>query len=247
MVECKRKDRTAQLILNNPPVNVLTADLLDGLTERLEDLAGDDGLTAVFLMGNGKYFSAGASVEEHSRDQAPRMIEALTRACQSLSHMPVPVVALVHGLCLGGAMELVSFCDFVVADPGARFGVPEILLAFFPPYACQVFPTLMGRQNAAHLIFSGKTIDAQQAHQFGLVQEITPRQDWSRWAKHFNGLSRPVVRLAKRAFREGAGEFPEEQIERLTRLFLQDLYELEDVEEGIRSFVEKRPPQWKHC
>jgi len=166
--------------------------------------------------------------------------------CERLAEMPVPVVALVHGVCYGGAMEVISFCDFVVADPDARFGVPEISLAFFPPYACYQFPRIAGDQNAAYLVLTGKAVSAQQAQAMGFVQQIENRENWSAWIDHFNRLSLPVLRLAKKALQQGKGKIQKDRIGVLTQLFLEELYRIDDVKEGIRSFQEKRRPEWKH-
>ena len=95
------------------------------------------------------------------------------------------------------------YCDFIVADPSAKFAVPEISLAFFPPFACSALPGIVGRQNAAHLIFTGETIDAERAFNIGLVQKISEKSAWDGLAQKFNNLSAPVLRLAKKAFKRG--------------------------------------------
>ncbi len=245
MISEDRSGRIVRLTLDNPPVNVLTTGMLERLAARLGELAGDESVAAVLLAGAGRCFSAGASVEEHRPGQAEAMVAALEAACRAIAAHPAPVVALVHDACLGGALELVAFCDFVVADPGARLGQPEIRLAFFPPLACWALPRSVGRQAAAHLVLTGETVDAARAREIGLVQEVLPRDRWDEVAERLAGLSTPVLRLAKRAL--GLGEAPaEEALPRLRELFLGPLYELEDVAEGIASFTERRRPQWRH-
>ncbi|MEW6365887.1 MAG: enoyl-CoA hydratase/isomerase family protein [Acidobacteriota bacterium] len=246
MIVVEKKDRVLHLALSNPPVNILTAALLKELAQQLRSAAIDESLAAVLLSGNGKCFSAGASVEEHRQEMAGDMIGALLDACDALDRLPAVSVAMIHGACLGGALELVHFCDFVVADPGATLGVPEISLAFFPPLACAHLPRLTSRQNAAHLILTGETITADRAHAMGLVQKLATRDEWKSVEERMNGLSIPVLRLAKRAFR-GAVEPPSAgTTETLRRMFLQELYQIEDVKEGMASFKEKRKPEWKH-
>lgn len=244
MIKVERDERVLKLVIDVPPVNVLDTAALSEIAAALGAL--DDDVSAVLIQGEGKCFSAGASVAEHQKEQAPAMIQALTDACLALTNAPVPTVALVHGACMGGALELAMFCDFVVADPDANFGVPEIQLAFFPPLACAQLAKQCGRQNAAHLIFSGASIDAQEAKQIGLVQKILVVDDWGKLAKRFNRLSQPVLRLAKKAFSLGSGSADEATIAQLNKLFLGELYETEDVYEGIASFTEKRRPEWKH-
>ena len=246
MIDVVRRERVVHLVINAPPVNVLDAATLGGLVERLGELASDDSVAAVVLSGEGKCFSAGASVAEHKPDQAEGMVSALAAACLALPAFPAPVVAAVHGSCLGGAMELISFCDFVVADPDAVFGQPEIKLAFFPPVAVHRLPQLTGYQNAAYAIMSGENLPADRALAMGLVQKILPREEWEELDALFNGLSAPVFRLTKSAMARGVSEASAEPLESSNRLFLSDLYQLEDVEEGIKSFEERRPAEWKH-
>jgi cyclohexa-1,5-dienecarbonyl-CoA hydratase len=246
MIDVVRNERVEHLVLDAPPVNVLDTALLGELKTELDRCAADDGLAAVVLRGEGRCFSAGASVEEHKKDPAPAMLAALTDACVALAELPVPVVGLVHGPCLGGALELVSFCDFVVADPSATFGVPEITLAFFPPVASARLPRLTGLQNVAHLALTGDSVDAERAAAIGLVQQILAQDEWEKIDKRFNRLSAPVLRLAKRALREATGGPDRPSLEAMNRLFIDELYEIEDVNEGIKSFEERRRPEWKH-
>ena len=247
MIKVERDERVLHLKLNVPPVNVIDTAACKELTEKLKETASDETIAAVILSGEGKCFSAGASVEEHAETPAKEMIPAFTGACRALYQLPMPSVALVHGFCFGGALELVMYADFVIADPSAKFSVPEISLAFFPPLACLALPGIVGRQNAAHLIFSGETVDAERALTMGLAQQILEQSQWEKIPRRFNRISTPVLRLAKEAFKAGLKTPPDEFDGRIVNdLFLNRLYKIEDVNEGIASFGEKRKPQWKH-
>ena len=246
MIDVVRSERVVHLVINAPPVNVLDAAILGELVRRLGELESDESLAAVVLSGEGRCFSAGASVAEHKQDQAERMLTALNEACLALPAFPAPVVAAVHGACLGGAMELISFCDFVVAAPDAILGQPEIKLAFLPPVACHRLPRLTGFQNAAYTILSGENLTVDQALAMGLVQKILPRDDWAEIDDLFNGLSAPVLRITKQALAESIDERSAQRLEFFKELFLAKLYVLEDVAEGIESFENRRPPEWKH-
>lgn len=242
MINVTRNERVVTVAIDCPPVNVLGAKALNELNGELQELVADDSIAAVLLMGAGRCFSAGASVEDHEKERAPGMIAALTDVCQTLAELPMATVALVHGPCMGGGLEVALFCDFIVADPGAKFGVPEITLAFFPPFACYQLPKLTGRQNANYLALTGETIDVPAAQAMGLVQKVSEKDEWGRVEKRFNRLSLPVLRMTKQALRKGLTEGLEAQ----TDLFLGPLYEIEDLKEGIASFAEKRRPEWKH-
>jgi len=242
MIKVARNERVVTVEIDCPPVNVLDAAALNELNGKLGELAADESIAAVLLSGAGRCFSAGASVEDHEKERAPEMIAALAAVCKTLAELPMATVALVHGPCMGGGMEVVLYCDFIVADPGAKFGVPEITLAFFPPFACHELPRLTGRQNAAFLALTGEAIDVPAAQAMGLVQKVAEKEEWGRVEKRFNRLSLPVVRLTKKALVKGLTEGLATQLD----LFLGPLYEIEDVSEGIASFAEKRRPEWKH-
>jgi cyclohexa-1,5-dienecarbonyl-CoA hydratase len=246
MIDVVRRERVVHLAINAPPVNVLDSAILGELVDRLGELEADETLAAVVLSGEGKCFSAGASVAEHKADQAEGMVSTLAAACLALPAFPAPVVATVHGACLGGAMELISYCDFVVAAPDAVFGQPEVKLAFFPPVAVHRLPQLTGYQNAAYTIMSGENLPADRALAMGLVQKILPREQWVEVDAMFNGFSAPVLRLTKTALARGVGDAAADPLESSNRLFLSGLYQLDDVEEGIKSFEERRPAEWKH-
>jgi cyclohexa-1,5-dienecarbonyl-CoA hydratase len=246
MINVERRERVVHLVIDAPPVNVLDAAILGALVERLGELEDDDSVAAVVLSGEGRCFSAGASVAEHKQEQADGMVTGLVDACLALPAFPAPVIAAVHGSCLGGAMELISFCDFVVADPEAVFGQPEIKLAFFPPVALHQLPRLTGYQNAAYAILSGENVPAERAHTMGFVQKILPKDEWAEIDALFNGLSAPVLRITKQALAKSLTEGSSERLDHFRALFMSELYRLEDVAEGIRSFEERRPAEWKH-
>ena len=246
MINVEQRERVVHMMIDAPPVNVLDAAVLGELVERLRELEADETLTAVVLSGDGKCFSAGASVAEHKQEQAEGMVTGLAEACLALPAFPAPVIAAVHGACLGGAMELISFCDFVVAAPDALFGQPEIKLAFFPPVALHQLPLLTGYQNAAYTILSGENLPAERAQSMGLVQKILPKDQWGEIDDLFNGLSAPVLRITKQALAKSLTEGCEERLDHFKALFMSELYRLEDVAEGIESFEERRPPEWKH-
>jgi len=246
MINISRTDRVVHLEIDVPPVNVLDAAALQEMAGKLKELAGDETIAAVLVSGAGRCFSAGASVEDHEVEKAPGMIGALADVCKALATFPAATAALVHGPCMGGGMEVAMFCDFVVADPSAQFGVPEITLAFFPPFACAELPRLVGRQNASYLALTGEAIGAEQAQAMGLVQKIMDKDAWPKVEVKFNRLSLPVVRMTKQALLKGTGGVDDEGLAWQCKTFLNDLYKVDDVSEGIASFAEKRRPQWKH-
>lgn len=245
MIEIQKDDGLTWVTLNNPPLNILNIALLEDLSQRLSELSEDDGMGALILQGKGKCFSAGASVDEHQREMVQKLIRLLHQVAHQLWTFPALVVACLHNHCLGGGLELALAADWIMADPGAQLGQPEIKLAFFPPLSSALLPSILGTFNAFELISTGRTLSAEEAHAKGLVSRIVPKENWEEDLSKLKKLSRPVLRLTKKVMLLQK-PWPEKVLEKNERLFLEDLYKLEDVEEGIRAFMEKRAPQWKH-
>jgi cyclohexa-1,5-dienecarbonyl-CoA hydratase len=179
------------------------------------------------------------------------MMEVLHEVFAALWALEPPTVAVVQGAALGGGMELAIACDFIIASEQATFGQPEIKVGVFPPIACLLLPRLLPWPRALELILTGDSIDAQEAHRWGLVNRVVLadqlRQAASEFLEKLAGLSGPVLKLAKRATLLGLKERRdwESTLREIERLYLEDLMKLEDAEEGLRAFMEKRKPQWK--
>lgn len=237
-----------RLVLDRPPLNVLDGAALADLEAALEGAAGSEA-KAVCLSGHGKAFCAGVAVEDHLPDRVEATLECFRRVVERLLELPMPVVAAVHGAALGGGCELLAACDVVLAREDARLGQPEIRLGVFPPAACALLPRLVGRQRALELILTGRTLDAGEALEVGLVQQVLPEEGFEgrveTFLAHLAGLSRPVLRLAKRAVLEGAERPLAGALRDAERIYLEELMTLRDPVEGLSSFLEKREPVWR--
>ncbi|HMK36017.1 MAG TPA: enoyl-CoA hydratase-related protein, partial [Desulfomonilaceae bacterium] len=169
-----------------------------------------------------------------------------------LVNMAVPTMAIVRGQCLGGGMELALFCNFIVADRTAFFGQPEIILGVLPPPASVMLPRKVGQSYADDLVLTGRSIDALEAYRIGLVNVLAEEgQDaWvtaSAWIeKHILPKSAACLRVANRAVRNDFFRRVTEDLPRMESLYLKDLMESFDANEGINSFLEKRKPAWKN-
>ncbi|HEV2473283.1 MAG TPA: enoyl-CoA hydratase/isomerase family protein, partial [Chthonomonadales bacterium] len=162
----------ARLTLNRPPLNILTLAMIRQLAEGLDTIAQRTRLKAMVLAATGKAFCAGVDVADHTPERTEPMIREFCALFTRLRTLPVPAIAVVQGAALGGGTELAVACDMVLAATSARFGQPEIKLGVFPPIAAALFPQLIGYQQAARLLFSGETIAAREAAQFGLVTYV---------------------------------------------------------------------------
>lgn len=248
-VDVEIRDGIAHVVLNDPPLNILTRGLLGRLRDTLEAHRDDPTVRVLVVSAEGKHFSAGASVEEHLPGHCEEMIPEFMETILTVDRFPVPVIFAVQGRCLGGALELVLAGDMIVAAEGALFGVPEIQLGVLPPAACVQLPLLAPAGVAAELVYTGTPVDAETAHRAGLVLRVVPPADLLGEAMALADViaarSGAALREAKRAVRAGRGDLGD-RMDAVTRIYLEDLMATADATEGLASFMEKRQPEWSH-
>ncbi len=239
----------ARLTLNRPPLNILTLAIIRELAGALDTVALQPHLKALVLAANGKAFCAGVDVADHTPERTEPMIREFCALFTCLRTLPMPTIAAVQGAALGGGTELAVACDIVLAAASARFGQPEIKLGVFPPIAAALFPQLIGYQQAARLLFSGETINAGEAAQFGLVSSVVPDDELETTLKQrltqLRGMSAAALSITKRALLYGADLGATHALPRIEDLYLQDLMATADAREGVQSFIEKRQPVWR--
>lgn len=244
-------DGIATVTLDRPPLNVLTTAMLDELDAALRGLVAAPELRLIIFRGAGRVLSAGVDVGEHIGSALEPMLDAFARVCQQLAACEVPTLAVVHGAAFGGACELVALCDLAIAADDAKLGTPEISLGVVPPVAAAAFPALVGAQRARGLVLTGEPISGTQAADWGLVWRSVPAADLeaevARTSARFRALSAASLRLAKRTFRVAAeASSPARAVRAADALQRTALPLLHDADEGLRAFVEKRPPRWLH-
>jgi len=250
-IRLERTGRLARIVLDQPPLNILDVPMLEQLAAALETASCDPRVSAVLLTGEGRAFCAGVSVEDHTADRVEGMIGAFHEVIERLLRFESPVIAAVNGAALGGGCELALACDVVLIRDGAKIGQPEIRRGVLPPAAAVLLPRLIGRQRAMDVILSGRTFEGEEAVRMGLASQALPADDFAasadRYADQVASLSRPVLRLAKRAVREGETGSIFEAMRRIERLYLDDLMGLPDAQEGLAAFMEKRAPVWEEA
>jgi len=246
------RDRDGSLLrlrLANPKANLVDAAMIAALDSALTEHASNPDIACVLLDAEGPHFSFGASVEEHLPEQCADMLSSLHGLIIKMLEYPVPILAAVQGQCLGGGMEVVCGASQIFAADNAVFGQPEIKLAVFAPAASCLLPERIGQANAEDLLFSGRSISADEAFRIGLVQGVDedPEQAALLWFdKYLSSLSASSLRYAVRAARLQSLDRIKEKIAQVENLYIEELMNTHDALEGLTAFVEKRQANWKN-
>lgn len=241
-----------KIVLNSPKANILEASMLREIGEVLDGPATDKDIKLLVFEGAGKHFSFGASVPEHTKENAAMMLKSFHAVFFQLARLAVPTMAVVRGQCLGGGMELALVCNFIVADATAVFGQPEIVLGVFPPPASVILPKKVGQTYADDLVLTGRSIDAKEAQRIGLLTVLVEegKEAWEgalEWiTKHILPKSAASLRIANAAVRKDFFRRIWEDLPRMEGLYLKELMETHDANEGINAFIQKRKPEWQN-
>jgi enoyl-CoA hydratase/carnithine racemase len=247
--------RVALLALDNPPLNLVTRELIGELREALATLAAADpgDIRAVVVAGRGeRAFCAGSDVGEfeEQRGEAGRERLALEQGTwRLLAELPMPTLAAIEGNALGGGLELALACDLRVASERARLGLPEVRLAVIPGAGgTQRLPRIVGPARARELILTGRVLDAAEAERIGLVTRVVPAGEAVGAAlaigEEIAQRGPLAVREAKRLI-DAATDVPLEaglaaELEASVRIFATD-----DLAEGVAAFFAKRDPEYR--
>lgn len=238
----------ARVELDRPPVNVLDLAAAEELAAAIEGAAGRDDVAVIALSGRGRAFCAGVDVRDHLPDRGADMLHTFHRACLALLEAPQPVVAIVQGAALGGGCELTLACDLVVASERATFGQPEIKLGVFPPLAAVALPRMIPAHLASELLLTGRMVGAAEAAQMGLVNRVVEESALIAATEETLGkllaLSPASLRLTKEVMRQSRARPTAEEIAGAERFYVERLMHTPDALEGLRAFLEKRPPRW---
>jgi cyclohexa-1,5-dienecarbonyl-CoA hydratase len=245
-------DRDGSLLrlrLAKPKANLIDAAMISALHAALCEHLPNPDICCVLLDAEGPHFSFGASVEEHLPGQCADMLSSLHGLIINMLKYPVPIIAAVQGQCLGGGLEVACGASQLFASLDAKFGQPEINLAVFAPAASCLLPERIGQANAEDLLFSGRSISAEEAFRIGLVQNVSedPELAALNWFdQHLARLSASSLRFAVRAARLQSLERIVEKIALVEKLYINELMETHDALEGLTAFVEKRTANWEN-
>lgn len=250
------ENKQITITVNRPnALNALNQEVLSELKELLLEIEGQGfKFSGVLLTGAGdRAFIAGADIkamEEMKGEEADIFCKLGQDVSLLLEQLPIPVIACVHGFALGGGCEMAMSCDFIYATSNALFGQPEVNLGLIPGFGgTQRLTRYVGAPKARELIYTGRNVKAREAFEIGLVQRLFETQEEMMKAARetlaiIASKSPLIVSKCKEVI--GAGEFKtiEEGLE-IERRGFGWTFDTEDMREGVRAFIEKRPPQFK--
>lgn len=238
------------LVLNRPPLNVMNIAMMKEMNSALSEFQEHPKAKILIIKAEGKAFSAGVDVADHASDKVDEMMAEFHRTFELLNSFRIPTIAVVDGVALGGGCELAIFCDMVIASERAKFGQPEIKVGVFPPIAAALFPRLIGRNRTLELLMSGETITAAEAERTGLINKVFPVEGFEKstadFISKFISHSKVILEMTKHAVDDGLGRRAMDAIQQAEELYMQEMMKTEDVNEGLRAFLEKRQPVWKN-
>ena len=246
------KNSVAQIILDDGKGNVLDSNMMRELNHLLDSFRDKNELKLITFEAAGKHFSFGASVEEHTKENAQLMLERFHQIFYTIMELAIPTLAKISGQCLGGGLELALICNFLFADKSAKLGQPEINLGVFPPPASIILPLKIGNAKAEDLILTGKSITAEEGKTIGLINDVFENKETmeiklEKWiSEYILPKSASSLRFAVRASRQKFNHILRKMLAEVEELYLNELMESEDANEGINSFLEKRKPVWKN-
>jgi cyclohexa-1,5-dienecarbonyl-CoA hydratase len=239
----------ARIILSNPPVNVIDVEMIDELQTALKEIEKRSDIVAVVLGGSDRAFSAGVNIEAHLPEHVEptvKKFDALLRTIMTISKI---TIATVRGTCLGGGAELAAVCDLVFTADSANWGFPEISLGCFPPVACALLSEVIGPKHASELILTGRQMSGEDAMRVGLANEALPEDELAEiiddTGDRLGQLSPASLKLAKKALRTWDMESFDRNVKQAEEIYFQELMKTEDAVEGVKAFLEKRPPRWQ--
>lgn len=237
--------------LNRPQaLNALNSQLTGELFTALEAFDRDDSIGCMVLTGSDKAFAAGADIKQMENTDTITMMTTDFTDWTRLLRLRKPVIAAVSDWALGGGCELAMMCDMIVASETAKFGQPEITIGIMPGAGgTQRLTRAVGKAIAMEMTLANRQLTAQEALQYGLVNRVYPVETYLdeavKLAEKVAGMPRVAVRMIKDAVNKAYELSLNEGLNYEKRNFYL-LFGTEDKAEGMKAFVEKRPPQWKN-
>jgi len=244
-----RSESLLRLRLARPKANIVDAAMIAALAHAFAEHRDPGRLRAAMIDAEGPHFSFGASVEEHLPNQCAGMLKGLHALLVAMLEWPRPILVAVQGQCLGGGLELALAGGLIFASRDAQLGQPEMKLGVFAPAASCLLPLRLGQPAAEDLLFSGRSVGADEALRLGLVQHVSGNGHDAAleyFDQHFAAKSASSLGFAVRAAREALGPEVKRRLAAVETLYLEGLMASRDANEGLAAFLAKRQPVWEH-
>ena len=238
----------AEVVFDQPPLNILDLPLCLELQAALAKLRDDDEARIIILEGGGGNFSSGVDVAGHTIEKMPELLPAFHRVLRSLLDLDAVVIAAVTGHCLGGGLELALACDRLIATKDASLGLPEISIGCYPPAGIPQLISRVPTGRAAGMILSGEAQPVMDLHDWGLVDVVAAEgklddaidKEIARYRRH----SPAILGLTARRIHREARRLWGDRLDTMEREYLDILLPHPDSSEGVAAFLEKRAPIW---
>lgn len=240
-----------RITLDRPEsINTLSLDLLGEVIEALDQLAADPAVKVVIIDGQGRGFSVGHDLNEMIERESSfydELFATCTVMMEKIQSIPQPVIAKVHGIAAAAGCQLVAACDLVVASEDSRFGTTGLKVGLFCSTPMVPLSRAIGRKRALEMLLTGDLIDAHRAAEWGLVNRVVPAEELEtatlELANKIAGYASEVVGLGKAAFYRQV-EMPQAEAYAMTKDVIAGNAAIPDGQEGMKAFLEKRPPVW---
>ena len=249
-IQLQKEGDLVRLRLNRPPYNVMNITMLEEIGHALDAVDMMRDAKIILFEGSDKSFSGGLDIADHTEEKTYQMLEAFHRIFRNLIDLEAVSISVVKGMALGGGCELAACCDFCFSAEDAKLGQPEIKVGIFPSVACVLYSRLIGLHKAFEIILTGRVLTAREAESIGLISRSVPPDqldaEVQRWINFLKGFSAPVLRYTRRAVSDVVNLPFEDALRHVEEIYLNQLMSTEDAKEGLRAFLEKRKPVWKH-
>jgi cyclohexa-1,5-dienecarbonyl-CoA hydratase len=239
----------ARITLAHPPLNVIDIPMMDELAAALGEIGQNPRLSFVIFRGSNRAFSVGVDVAAHTREHIQEMLSKFHGIIKQLVYWNKVSIAEVQGHCLGGGAELAMVCDFVITAEDATWGFPEIELGCYPPVAATALAALIGQKRAADLILTGRKFKGVEACDLGLAtfallpEQVSTKVD--ELLTRLKTLSPAAVAITKKAVYAWDSMHFDKGLARAEKIYLEELMQTSDSQEGVQAFLEKRTPRWE--
>ncbi len=245
-LQSEQRDRVLHLTLNRPEKrNALTSEICRDLVDAVNHANRDPQIGAILLSAAEPAFSAGMDLQEVAHINPRNLSDVHEQLFTMGSRIGKPLVGAVHGAAFGGGMGLVANCHVVIASESAKFGLTEIRLGLWPFLVFQAVSTALGERRAVELALTGRIFDVQEAKSLTLVHEIVADPLARAWEVAIQlAQSSPTAIRSGLAFVEEARGKDLVLMTQIARRIREELFTTPDFQEGIRAFLEKRPPHW---